>query len=580
MVAVLNDSIKSLALKFALKNAIDYGSAKVAPVLGMLLAEKPELRADLKGLEKELEEIVGTVNRMSKGALLEAYAPYREEFEEKERKKKEQTSAPNMVLEGAVVGNFAARFPPEPNGYMHIGNAKQAFLSQEFAKKYKGKLFLYFDDTNPDKDKQEFVEAIKQDAQWLGIKFDGEYYASDMIEQIHGYAMELIEQGGAYVCFCDKDTINKNRANKRECQHRSQAPSENAEYFKRMLTGDYKEGSAVVRFKGDMGSENTVMRDPTLLRIKLHPHYRQGSKYKVWPTYYFNTPINDSVHGITDAIRSKEYELSDDLYKAVLLALGMRVPRVHDMARLKIIGTSTHKRELKELIEKGYVSGYDDPRLVTIAALRRRGIEPEAIRRFVLRFGMSKTDSAVSMSMLLAENRKLIDGVAKRLFLVTEPFEVDVSGLRSSEVSLRLHPSANIGFRKYAVSSKFYIEKRDAGKLHVNSIFCLKDLACVKVIKLLGNKIEASFVEPSPELLASAPKLQWVNEGNCMQCKVALVGDLMVNGKYNSSSLVIKQGLVEAYAKELREGDTVNFERVGFFKLDKMEQGIPMFLSL
>ncbi|MEM3482761.1 MAG: glutamate--tRNA ligase [Candidatus Micrarchaeaceae archaeon] len=577
---MLSDETRALALKFAVKNAIDYGKASAMPVLNRLLAENPELKAELEDVEKAVAEIVNKVNSMGKGELLEAYAPYKEEFEANEQKKKELTSAPNMELEGAVLGNFAARFPPEPNGYMHIGNAKQAFLSQEFAKKYKGKLFLYFDDTNPDKDTQEFVDAIKRDTQWLGIKFDGEYYASDMIEQIYAYAKQLLEKGNAYVCFCEKETINKNRAEQRECQHRNQTPEENVSYFERMISGAYKEGEAVVRFKGDMHSANTVMRDPALLRIKLHEHYRQGSKYKVWPTYYLNTPINDSVHGVTDAIRSKEYELSDDLYKAVLLALGLRVPRIHDMARLRITGTSTHKRELKELISKGFVSGYDDPRLVTIAALRRRGLLPEAIKRFVLRFGMSKTDSTVSIGMLLAENRKLVDGIAKRLFFVAEPFAIEVAGLKNNEARLRLHPTAELGFRAYSVSSRFYIEKRDAAKLSLGAVFCLKDFACVKVIKISDNMLETSFVEPSREILASAPKLQWLSEGNYMKCRIELIGQLLVNGKYNSNSIVIKHGIVENYALKLQEGEVVNFERMGFFKLDKKEQEEPIFLSL
>ncbi|MGC8676121.1 MAG: glutamate--tRNA ligase [Candidatus Micrarchaeia archaeon] len=573
-----DESLKSLAYKLALKNAVDYGSAKEAPVLNKILASDPALKNSMAAIGKLVAEAVATVNAMSKEQLLGAYEQYRAEFEGKEREKKLLTASPHMELEGAVVGDFAARFPPEPNGYIHIGNTKQAFLSQEFANIYKGKLFLYFDDTNPEKDRQEFVDAIKRDTEWLGIRFDSEYYASDMVEQIYEYARQMIQKGKAYVCFCTGEEINKGRAAKQACKHRDKSAGDNLADFEDMLNGKYGEGEATVRFKGDMQSDNATLRDPVLLRIKEHEHYRQGAKYKVWPTYHFNTPINDSVHGVTDVIRSKEYELSDELYRQVLSVLGLRVPRIHDMARLRIKGTSTHKRELKELISKGVVSGYDDPRLVTIAALRRRGIIPEAIRRFVLRFGMSKTDSTVGIDMLLAENRKLIDATAKRLFFVSNPVMVHVAGLQKTEAVLRLHPTEELGFRRYSVSGNFYIDGSDAGKLSPGDVFCLKDFACVRIINMSSDRIETSFVEPSAETLSKAMKLQWVSEGNYMQCKLMLVGELLVDGKVNENSLVSRGGLVESYAASLREGEVVNFERVGFFKLDDKKQTI--FLSL
>ncbi|MGC9037820.1 MAG: glutamate--tRNA ligase [Candidatus Micrarchaeia archaeon] len=569
---------RELALKFALKNAIDYGKAAEGPVLNKVLASMPEMKNSMEELRKVVAEVVKQVNSMSKEEISKAYEPFAKEFEEKEKAKKASTEKPRMVLEGAVYGDFAARFPPEPNGYIHIGNVKQAFLSQEFARIYHGKLFLYFDDTNPEKDRQEFVDAIKQDMAWLGFKFDKEYYASDMVEQIYGYARQLINEGGAYVCFCKPEEIKKNRLAKRACVHRDQKPDENLKFFEEMLQGKYKEGEAVVRFKGDMQSENATLRDPVILRIKLTPHYRQGNKYRVWPTYYFNTPINDSVHGVTDVIRSKEYELSNELYVRILSALHLRIPRVHEMARLRIKGTPTHKRELKELISKGIISGYDDPRLVTIAGLRRRGVVPEAIRRFVLKFGMSKTDSIISMDMLLAENRKVIDPYAKRLFFVENPVMVEVSGNLPKEAKLRLHPTNDLGYRQYQLGNKFYISKEDAKELHDGDAVCLKDLVCIKLIKISADKIEASVIPTTPELLEHAKKIQWVSDGNFAKCKIALIGELLKNGELNKESIIMKEGFVESYANSLSEGDLVNFERVGFFKLDSKKD--MLFFSL
>jgi len=575
---VLSEDIKELIYKLALKNAVDYGKAKEGPVINKILSGNEELRKDMSELSATVREIVSKVNSMSASELAEAFAPYKAEFEKKETEKKESSAGPHMELEGATVGNFASRFPPEPNGYIHIGNTKQAFLSQTFAEIYHGKFFLYFDDTNPEKDRQEYVDAIKEDTAWLGLKFDAEYYASDSIEKIYEYAKDLLKKGKAYVCFCTAKEINENRRAKRACEHRDENPEAALSYFEDMLGGKYHEGEAVVRFKGDMNSENTVMRDPVLLRIKTTPHYRQGSKYIVWPTYFFNTPINDSIHGVTDAIRSKEYELSDELYVAILSSLGLRVPRVHDMARLRIQGTSTHKRELKELISKGIVSGYDDPRLVTIRALRKRGILPEAIKRFVLRFGMSKTDSIVSIEMLLAENRKLIDGRAKRLFFVSQPIKLVIKGMGQKGIKLRLHPTEDLGFRYYTVGDTFFISASDAASLRVGDVLCLKDLACVKVINIATDKIETSSITLSMEELSKATKVQWVSDKNFEKCKIEKIGSLFLDGKLNEKSIEFEEGLVESYVNQLNEGDVVNFERVGFFKYDSKKD--RLFLSL
>ncbi len=572
------EELRELAYKLALKNALDYGKAQTGPVLNKILSLDASLKSDIKKVAQIVGEQISAVNKMNREELEKAFEPYKQEFYEKEKEKRESTTAPNMILEGAEVGNFASRYPPEPNGYMHIGNAKQAFLSQEFARIYKGKFYLYFDDTNPEKDRQEYVDAIKRDCEWMGLKFDGEYYASDSIETIYEYARKLLREGKAYVCFCTEKEIKQNRALKRACVHRDQSPSESLAYFEDMLKGAYKEGEAVVRFKGDMQAENTTLRDPVILRIKMHEHYRQGNKYILWPTYHFNTPINDSIHGITDAIRSKEYELSNELYYAILSAIGIRIPRVHEMARLRIIGTTTHKRELRELIGKGIVSGYDDPRLVTIAALRRRGVVPEAIKRFVLRFGMSKTDATVSIDMLLSENRKLIDPLAKRLFFVKEPVEVYVKDLGERSVRLRLHPTIEMGYREYSINSRLYIDKADASAAKVGATLCLKDLACVKIINISRDKIEASLQESSKEVLSKSPKVQWLSEGNMTKCTIEQIGPLFVNGSLNDKSIEKIEGFAESFVDNLEQGALVNFERVGFFKLD--DKASNVFLSL
>ena len=394
----ISSDARKLIRKYAVKNAIHYGKARAGNVLGKVVSNVP--KGQLDELKIVVNKTVEEVNALSKAQLVEEYRPYEAEFEERHEKLVKATSKPRMILVGAVDGKFATRFPPEPSGYMYLGHAKPAFLEQEFARIYHGKLFLYFDDTNPEKEKQEYVDAIKRDLEWLGIKFDREYYASDSMEQMYECARKLISLGKAYACKCTVEQTKKDRFDGTECVHRANKPDENLREFEMMLADKYEEGSISLRFKGDMKSQNTALRDPTIFRIKKAAHYRQGTKYAVWPTYDFNTPINDSINGITDAIRSKEYELRDALGDMILDALSMRKPRVHSEARLTIKGQPTHKRYIRKLIDEGSIKGYDDPRLVTITALRRRGIQPGAIREFVLGFGMSKMDSVVGIDFL------------------------------------------------------------------------------------------------------------------------------------------------------------------------------------
>ena len=573
---MLDEKARKEARKFALKNAIDYGKADAGAVISKVLASDPKLRDNVKELAKLVAEVVQEVNKMSEAQVQKEFDAHAKEFDKLEREKQERSAKPKMELEGAVSGKFASRFPPGPNGYMHIGHAKGAFLAREFANIYKGKNFLYFDDTNPEKDRQEFVDEFHKDLEWLGIGFDQEYYASDDIEKIYGYAKQLISSGNAYACTCTLEEIRRNRFGGVECKHRKQPKATNERLFAEMLAGKHEENSVVIRFMGEMGSKNTALRDPTILRIKKGKHYRQGNKYLVWPTYAFNTPIEDSIHGVTDIIRSKEFELLTELSELMLNALGLRVPRVHIDARLVIKDNVTHKRELNKLIKEHVLEGWDDPRLATIAGLRRRGVQPRAIKEFVLRFGMSKTDSKVGMEMLLAENRMAIDDVARRLFLVEEPVEVKISGMPKDQatVKLNLHPSKSLGQREASVSDTLLISGSDAKTLKKGARFRFKDLFNVEVEEA-GKAVRARFVGNEN---IDAPKFQWVDAKKKVRCELLLVGPLLVGESFNSKSLIRVEAYAEEFVNSLKKDEIVQFERVGFYKLDDLKQ--KTFISL
>jgi glutamyl-tRNA synthetase len=560
----MEDESKEIIIKLAIKNAIDYGKADYKAVFSKAIARLPNAKNDIKALSEIVKEVVESVNSLSKEELEKEYSKYQKEFEEQEKKKVEE-SKPKLYLPGAEEGNFITRFPPEPSGYMHIGHAKVAYLEREFANIYKGKIFLYFDDTNPEKESQEYVDAFKKDLDWLGIKFDDEYYASDNLEKVYGYAEELIKKGKAYVCTCHPDTIKRNRFNGVACLHREHSIEDNLELFDQMLEGKFGEGEAVLRFMGDLKSKNTVMRDPTLIRIKKTPHYRQGEKYILWPTYDMNTPIMDSIHGITDVIRSKEYELRTELDLAILDALNLRKPRIHHEARLVIKDIPTQKRVINKLIKEGIVSGYDDPRLVTIAALRRRGIKPEAIKKFVLRFGMSRAESNMEISMLLDENRKIIDSSAKRLFAVIEPIEVEIKGIEKYHAKLRMHPTIDMGYREYDVGNKLYIGKSDAEKLIEGKRVRLKDLYNIEIIEAKENKIIGKYIGNDA---INAEKIQWVDAERNVSISLIYPKPLLINGEINKESLEIKKALAEETVEKIKKDEIIQFERIGFFKLD------------
>lgn len=570
----VNQESKAIITKYAVKNAIDYGKADIGSVLGKVINVLKGI--PINELRMEVEDIVNYINKLNKSDLEKEYTQFKNEFDEMTKEKAEKTAKPKMIIEGAKEGEVVTRFPPEPGGYIHIGNMKQCILSDEFAKIYKGKIHLYFDDTNPEKCKQEYVEGIKNDTDWMEIKFDREYYASDFIEKVYDNGRKLIEGNNAYVCFCDSDTVKNSRKEGKVCIHRKHTKEQNIKFFDEMLNKKYKEGEAIVRLKGDMESDNDVFRDPTLFRVKMFRHYRQGDKYVVWPTYHMNTPIIDSINGVTDVIRGKEYEKWGAVHKKILDFLGLRMPRIHYEARLNIAGTTTAKRDIRRFISEGVVEGWDDPRLVTIIALKRRGIQPEAIRNFVLRFGLSKTDSVVSMDMLLSENKKIIEQKAKHLFFVKDPVKLMVKNtVNNFNVKLQLHPNTATDFREYNVGSIFYISGDDAKSINKNDTVRLKDLFDIEVISNEDGILTAEIIDSKKY----GKIIQWVSENNYVKCSI-LIPESLMDDKDNiiEGSLKVLDGYVESYSEKLVAHEIVQFERFGYVILDKKDPSKLQFI--
>ncbi len=564
----MDDEIKKAIRGIALLNASEHGGkTRNDAIIPKVVGSKPELRNMIKEIIPTISEIVNEVNEIPLSTQKsELESNYPELLVVK--RKQERSGLP--TLEGAEQGKVTTRFPPEPNGYPHIGHAKAAIIDEEYAKMYGGKLILRFDDTNPENERLEYYAAIKVGLDWLGVKYNEIKNTSDDIELIYKKAEELIQSGYAYVCTCSKETISKNRREMVACKCRAGDLSQNTKRWKDMF-GKYRQGEAIVRYRGDMHSENTVMRDPTLLRIINEPHPIHKDRYRIWPNYDFAVAIEDSIDGITHAFRTKEYELRNDLYYEILEKLKMRKPKVLEFSRLEFDGMPVSKRILKPLVQDGKVSGYDDPRLPTLEAMRRRGIVPEAIRKFVLSLSFTKSDTLAPFETLESFNRKIIDSTSIRLFMVTSPVKLTVKNNNIDEIEISNHPQRDMGKRKLQLDGIFFVSGDDAKSFKIGDEIRLLELYNIKVIKI-GSEIEAEITDNKfkPEI----PKLQWVPARNAAKIDVLIPKILFLNEQFNENSLEVKQALVEPYYLELNVGTEIQFVRNGYCRKDSANQVI------
>jgi len=563
------------ARKYALLNSSAHdGRANVSSVIGRMLAERPDLKNQAKLINKIAAVEVRNVNSLS---LDEQKVQLQSEFpgvaeEEIARKKSASTKDSERKfdlpeLRQAVPGEVVTRFPPEPNGFMHIGHAKAAIIGSEYSKKYNGKFILRFDDTNPAAERKEYYTAFLEAFDWLRIKPDQIRNSSDDMEKFYELARDLIFRECAYVCSCSQEEMRKNRGLGIECSHRKNLTVRNLELWKLMVGGEMSKSGAVLRFKGDMQSANTTMRDPVLFRIVDEPHPIQGTKYSTWPTYDFDGPVEDSLDGVTHAMRSKEYELRDELYLTILSALEMRQPEIIEFSRLSLQNTTVSKRSLKKLIEEGLVEGWDDPRLPTIFGLRRRGFLPQTLREFILQMGVSKVESEPTWDLLESINRKLLDPISKRYFFVPNPVPLEIKGLPDVEVTLNFHPEKDYGRRRIKTKGRFMIPSEDSEKLHTGSKFRLIEAYDVEVQEVNPNRIVGR--QDSGSESAKLPKIQWVSSEENVEFKVVETGPLLLNGNFNPDSLKETKGLAEASTDSLTVGDIVQFVRFGFCRVDR-----------
>ncbi|MFA5106074.1 MAG: glutamate--tRNA ligase [Candidatus Micrarchaeia archaeon] len=566
----MSGNIEQIILKHALKNAFDYGKASPGNIVGKVIGEAPEAKSDMKSLMSKIGAAVSRVNSYSKEDIAREMGNFK--YEARQEKEK------SITLPDAIDGKVVTRFPPEPNGFPHIGHAKAAWLDFEAARVYNGKFIMRFDDTNPEKEKQEYVDAILYWLKWLGIPTGEPIFASDFMPQITGYADKLVQSGDAYVCVCPAEAVKQLRFEGKECPCRQNTPAQNSELWGKLKSGSLGKGEASLRIKADMQSQNTAMRDPSIFRSITARHYRQGEKYKAWPLYDFQAPILDSLNGVTHAMRTKEYELRDELYYYILGKLGMKKPLLVEFSRLSIKNAPISKRALAPLIAEKKVMGWDDPRLPTLAGLCRRGIKPEAIKNFVLSFGISKVESEPGWDALLSENRKAIDPVARHFYFVPNPVRLTIQGAPNSKVVMPMHPlKKEFGSREIEVGQDYYISGADAEKIALGETVRLKGHCNFKVLSKSAEGIIAQYAgfETLPPM-----KIQWVAASGALECKVLKPLDLFAGEKFNPDSLQEFAGYVENTISGLEKTEPVQFERFGYCAFDGMDGQTARFIFI
>jgi glutamyl-tRNA synthetase len=565
----MDEEIRKEIRKMALQNAFEHeGQTRDKIILGKILGTKPEFRTNVKEIVGDISEIVTAVNQLS-------YEEQKKEIKEKfpeilTPKAKIEVREGLPELRDAEQGKVVTRFPPEPNGYPHIGHAKAAIINSEYAKMYGGKFILRMDDTNPEVERMEYHAAIKVGLEWLGIEFDTIKNTSDDMELFYEKCMELINSEKAYVCTCKREDISKNRRERKACKCSMEGIDKNNKNWEKMK-GKFKPGDAVVRFRGNMKADNAVMRDPVLFRIIDEKHYTLGEKYRIWPSYDFAVAIEDSIDGVTHAFRSKEFELRKELIDAILDTLDMRKPYQGFFSRLEFKGMPISKRIIRPLIEEGKVSWYDDPRLPTLEALKRRGIKPEAIKKFIMSLGLTKANTLAPFDALEAFNRKFVDAKSIRLFMVSNAKKLRVKNLPISSIEIANHPINNMGKRKIDVNENFYISGDDAQNIKQGMQIRLLALGNVS-IKKDGIEFEGEFT--GEENITNIPKIQWVTQKTAHKIKIIIPKVLFNGEEFNEESLEELDVYTEPYYLQLKEGEEIQFVRFGYCRKDSQNQAI------
>ncbi len=576
-----SQDLRELIKKNALLNASAHdGKAQAGAILGKILGEKAELRTQVKDLSILINEVLAEVNSLP---LEEQKRIVAEKWPETLKKEKPEEKRLPPLPNTDNYKQIVTRFSPNPDCVLHLGSARAILLSHEYARMYNGKFILRFEDTDPKVKRPglEFYPKIREDLAWLECKVDEEYIQSDRISIYYEYAEQMIREGNAYVCTCIPDEFRKKILAKATCPCRNLPAAEQLHRWKRMLDGSYAEGAAVVRVKTDLNHPNPAVRDWPALRIIdtiRYPHPRVGSKYRVWPLYNLAAGLDDHLLGVTHIIRGKEHLTNGVRQEFMYKYLGWEYPQAIHYGRLKITGAFLSKSKIVQGVRDGSFTGWDDPRLATFAALRKRGITPEAIKKMIIDVGPKTADVTLSWENLNSYNKKILDPLSNRYFFVEAPAKLKVKNLPKTFVpKLPLHPEKpEKGFREYTVtpvggeqSANFWITTKDRTNVEPGKLVRLMELFNVKIDTITQDSIETTFVSESYEDVrkVKAQLIQWIPANEEYPCKVIMP---------DASSI---EGFAESACKKLKPDAVIQFERFGFVRVEEVREKMTVYFA-
>lgn len=528
----------------------------------------------------------------------------------------------DFIVEDLETGRYPyvyTRFPPEPNGYLHVGHSKSLCINFGIKEKFRGRCNLRFDDTNPTKEDVEYVDSIKEDIRWLGFEWDRELYASDYFEQTYEFAVKLIKKGVAYVCDYSAEEIRLTRGTLnepgKESPYRNRSVEENLKLFEEMRAGKYPDGSKVLRAKIDMASPNINMRDPVIYRILRAHHHRTGDKWCIYPMYDFAHPIGDALDGVTHSICTLEFEDHRPLYDWVTEQCGFEMPpRQIEFARLNIKNTIMSKRYLKKLVDSGFVSGWNDPRMPTLSGMRERGYPPAAIKEFCARVGVAKANSEVDPSLLEFCVREELNATADRAMVTESPLKVVIDNLPDDaaiEFSVVNNPNnEDSGTHNVILRKEIYIDSADfsldpppkykrlveGGTIRLKGAYILRHVSTEKASDGSVKAVHCEYIEDSQSGGANAAMkvkgtVQWVSVTDAADVELYKYESLLVdpkdgvtdfNERLNPDSLtVVKGAKAEKFAVGKKIGDTFQFMRMAYYKFaGYSDEGVPKFYRI
>ena len=582
ILALENDTeLRELIRKAVLLNAVSHdGKAQAGAIVGKILGERQDLRTKVKELSSLINTVVNEVNSLS---IAEQKAIVEKNWPETQKKEKAEEKRLPPLPNADKYPKIVTRFSPNPDCVLHLGSARAIILSHEYARMYNGKFILRFEDTDPKIKRPSliFYDSIRQDLKWLGCKVDEEYIQSDRLPIYYEYTERLIRDGNAYVCECPPEEFRKKTLAKEPCPCRILSAAENLERWKRMLSGGYSEGQAVVRVKTDLEHPNPAVRDWPALRVidtKKYPHPRVGSKYIVWPLYNLAAGLDDHLMGMTHIIRGKEHYTNMVRQKYMYEYLGWKYPEAIHYGRLKITGAFLSKSKIVQGIKEGIYAGYDDPRLGTFAALRKRGITPEAIKKMIIDVGTKSNDVTLSWENLFSYNRKILDATSNRYFFVAGHAKITVKNIpKIFNAKLPLHPEKpEKGFRQYSITpigdenaSSFYVAEKDITNMETGKIIRLMELFNVKIEEKAGNWAGATFASESYEDVrkSKAQLIQWIPVGEEYPCSIIM------------PDASVTEGYAESACKKLKPDAIIQFERFGFVRINEADEKLVAYYA-